>query len=208
MPDIDMGHAEERATDVAVGRRDNGAGALPKLARALRFAAAKHRRQRRKDADASPYINHPIDLLSILSEEGDVDCPDVLCAALLHDTIEDTDTSVEELRRTFGPRVSEIVVAVSDDKTLPKQERKRRQIQHAASARQEARLVKLADKIANLRDLQEYPPRDWDNARRLAYCNWALEVIDQLRGTHPGLEHLFDIAHARCVAMFAAVDDA
>jgi GTP diphosphokinase / guanosine-3',5'-bis(diphosphate) 3'-diphosphatase len=175
--------------------------ALPMLSRALRFAALKHRRQRRKDAEASPYINHPIAVLSILSEEAAVDSTHVLCAAVLHDTIEDTETSAEELEAAFGPDVLQTVLAVTDDKALPKAERKRQQILRASSASHEARLVKLADKIANLRDLADQPPHDWDAARRLAYCRWAADVIDQMRGTHAELERLFDLAHARCVAM-------
>lgn len=198
MPDSDLEVIDMQAADLP-----DSATLLPMLARALRFAATKHRLQRRKDSDASPYINHPIDLLSILSEEAGIDCPVVLCAALLHDTIEDTETSVEELRTHFGGDVCDVVLAVTDDKTLPKVERKRRQILHAASACHEARLVKLADKIANLRDLLEHPPHGWDAERRLAYCHWARQVIDQLRGTHADLEQLFDLAHARCVAAFA-----
>jgi len=177
---------------------------LPLLARALRFAADKHRDQRRKDAGASPYINHPIALLAILSDEAGVRCPNVLCAAVLHDTIEDTETTVEELTAGFGQVVCDIVLAVSDDKGLSKSERKRRQIQHAAELCHEAKLVKLADKIANLRDLVDSPPRDWDDARRQAYCEWARAVIDRLRGTHAELERLFDLVHARCAARFGS----
>lgn len=169
------------------------------LIRALRFAASKHRGQRRLDIHASPYINHPIAVLSILTEEGGVLEPAVLCAAVLHDTVEDTETTAEELESLFGPRVRDIVMAVSDDKTLPKAERKRLQIIHAAGASYEARLVKLADKIANLRDLAVCPPPGWDLARRREYCDWACRVVDQVRGTHEALERLFDQAHARCL---------
>ena len=177
---------------------------LPMLVSALRFAANKHRRQRRKDVQASPYINHPIAVLSILSEEAGVEMTEVLCAALLHDTIEDTETSPEELEAAFGRQVCEIVLAVSDDKRLSKAERKQLQISRAASSGPEARLVKLADKIANLRDLVDHPPHDWDMDRRLAYCEWARAVVEQMRGTHAELERLFDQAHARCVAAAAA----
>lgn len=207
MPDNDTRITEGRLADPLDGGENVGVKGLPMLARALRFAAHKHRDQRRKDADGSPYINHPIDLFSILSDEAGIDCTEVLCAALLHDTIEDTETSVEEMRANFGRGVCDIVLAVTDDKTLPKAERKHQQVLRAASARYEARLVKLADKIANLRDLLEHPPHDWDDARRVAYCNWAREVIDQLRGTHAGLEGLFDSVHARCIAIIASEDN-
>jgi guanosine-3',5'-bis(diphosphate) 3'-pyrophosphohydrolase len=177
---------------------------LPILVRALRFAAVKHRGQRRKDEQASPYINHPIAVLAILADEAGVTDIEVLCAGLLHDTIEDTKTTPSELERLFGPRVRDIVLAVSDDKDLPKAERKRRQILHAAQASREARLVKLADKTANLRDLLEHPPHRWDAARRHAYCEWALAVVEQIRGTHAELEALFDEAHGRCMAAVTA----
>jgi guanosine-3',5'-bis(diphosphate) 3'-pyrophosphohydrolase len=173
---------------------------LPLLIRALRFAAAKHRQQRRKDVDASPYINHPIEVMSILAVEAGIDDVEVLCAALLHDTIEDTETTGEELTAAFGEDIGATVLAVTDDKALPKVERKRRQVERAATASRAARLVKLADKIANLRDMVEHPPHTWDRNRRLEYCRWAAAVVDRLRGTHPGLEALFDQAHRDCLA--------
>ena len=114
---------------------------------ALSFAAHKHRDQRRKDVDASPYINHPISLADILTNEGGISDVDVICAALLHDTIEDTDTTTEELEAAFGTVITLIVVEVSDDTSLPRLERKRLQIEHAAHASDKAKLVKLADKI-------------------------------------------------------------
>jgi guanosine-3',5'-bis(diphosphate) 3'-pyrophosphohydrolase len=165
--------------------------------RALAFAAEKHRDQRRKDHFRSPYINHPIALVRVLCDEGGVTDPDVLCAALLHDTVEDTDTTQSELEAAFGSVISRIVVEVSDDKRLPKAERKRRQILHAGRASQAARLLKLADKICNLRDVDRSPPVGWDLARRQGYFDWAKAVIDQIRGTHPELEALFDAAYAR-----------
>src|SRR6185369_12298336 len=129
--------------------------------RAVEFAAEKHRDQRRKDSDASPYINHPIALANVLANEGGVFDPEVLCAALLHDTLEDTATTRAELDAAFGARIRSIVEEVTDDKSLPKAERKRLQIEHAASISREAQLVKLADKVCNLRDLAERPPAGW-----------------------------------------------
>ena len=170
---------------------------LALLFRALAFAAHKHRDQRRKDAEASPYINHPIALAEILAGEGGVTDAEVLAAALLHDTIEDTDTSPEELRAEFGERIAAMVAEVTDDKSLPKSERKRLQIVHAAGVSPGAKLVKLADKICNLRDVAERPPAKWDLQRRQEYFEWAKRVIDQLRGAHPGLEAAFDAAYRR-----------
>ncbi|MBK5964803.1 phosphohydrolase [Thiocystis minor] len=164
---------------------------------ALSFAAHKHRDQRRKDRDASPYINHPIALMRVLALEAGIQDPLVLGAALLHDTVEDTETTPEELAERFGPAIRDLVMEVTDDKALPKAERKRQQVLHAAGASEGARLVKLADKICNLRDVADNPPSGWDLARRQGYFDWSAEVIDQLRGTHPGLEAIFDAAYAR-----------
>src|SRR5436853_3238068 len=172
-------------------------GELALLLKALAFAAHKHRDQRRKDAEASPYINHPIALADVLVNEGGVTDTETLCAALLHDTVEDTATTHEELVDAFGSRIARIVAEVTDDKDLPKAERKRLQIEHAPHISREAKLVKLADKLVNLRDVAERPPAKWDLARRQEYFDWAKLVIDGLRGAHPRLEAAFDAAYAR-----------
>jgi len=170
---------------------------LPLLLRALAFAAHKHRDQRRKDAEASPYINHPIALAEVLAEEGAVADIEVLAAALLHDTIEDTATTAEELRAAFGARIAALVEEVSDDQSLEKADRKRLQIEHAAGLSAGAKLVKLADKICNLRDVAERPPAKWDLERRREYFDWAKRVVDRLRGAHPRLEAAFDAAYLK-----------
>jgi guanosine-3',5'-bis(diphosphate) 3'-pyrophosphohydrolase len=168
---------------------------LALLLKALAFAAHKHRDQRRKDPAASPYINHPIALADVLMNEGGVTDVEVLCAALLHDTVEDTATTPQELKDIFGPRIAGIVAEVTDDKALGKAERKRLQVEHAARLSPEAKLVKLADKICNLRDVAERPPATWDLARRREYFDWAKRVVDGLRGAHPRLEAAFDAAY-------------
>ena len=172
-------------------------GELALLLKALAFAAHKHRDQRRKDAEASPYINHPIELADVLVNEGGITDVEVLCAALLHDTVEDTDTTHEELANAFGSRIARVVAEVTDDKRLPKDERKRLQIEHAPTLSHEAKLVKLADKLCNLRDVAERPPAKWDLARRREYYDWAKRVVDGMRGTHARLEAAFDAAYAR-----------
>jgi guanosine-3',5'-bis(diphosphate) 3'-pyrophosphohydrolase len=169
---------------------------LPLIVRALEFAAHKHRDQRRKDALASPYINHPIALANVLVHEGKVEDPAVLSAALLHDTVEDTETTPAELREVFGEKIAGIVLEVTDDKNLLKAERKRLQIEHAAHLTREAKLVKLADKICNVRDVANHPPAKWDLTRRREYFEWAKAVVDQLRGVHSALEKKFDEAYA------------
>ena len=169
---------------------------LTLLLKALAFAADKHRHQKRKDAEASPYINHPIALANVLVDEGGVEDIEVLCAALLHDTIEDTDTTHEELVNAFGSRIAHIVAEVTDDKNLRSEERKRLQIEHAPKLSVEAKLVKLADKTCNLRDIVVRPPAKWDLTRRREYFDWAKRVVDGLRGVHPRLEAAFDAAFA------------
>ena len=163
---------------------------------ALEFAARKHRDQRRKDPEASPYINHPIALAHILWGGG-VEEPLVICAALLHDTVEDTETTEAELIERFGSRIASIVMEVTDDKSLDKPQRKQLQVDHAPHLTREAKLVKLADKIANVRDVGSSPPEDWPLERRREYFDWAKRVVDGLRGVHPQLEKIFDEAYAR-----------
>src|SRR6266581_996994 len=153
------------------------------LLKATSFAAEKHRNQRRKDADASPYINHPIALASLLKEHG-IDDVVVLCAALLHDTIEDTNTTADDLRREFGDDITAVVLEVTDDNTLGKMERKRLQIAQAGSTSKRAKLVKLADKNCNVRDIVSSPPAGWPLQRKLDYYAWAKAVVDEIRGTH------------------------
>jgi guanosine-3',5'-bis(diphosphate) 3'-pyrophosphohydrolase len=164
---------------------------------ALVFAADKHRDQRRKNADASPYINHPIALANVLVNEGRVTDPRVICAALLHDTIEDTETTVEEIHARFGPEVCGIVQEVSDDRTLSSFDRKRLQIEHAPGLSGGAKLVKLADKICNLRDVADNPPVGWSLVRKQEYFDWAKRVVDGMRGASGELEQAFDRAYAQ-----------
>jgi len=169
------------------------------LLRAALFATQKHSEQRRKDEKASPYINHPIHVAHLLATVGGVDDLDTLVAALLHDTIEDTDTTAAELASEFGERVAELVEEMSDDKSLPREERKRLQIEHAGEASGEAKRLKIADKIANVRDVAENPAQGWSIERRRGYVEWAAKVVDECRGVSPPLEARFDeaLANAR-----------
>ena len=164
---------------------------------AISFAADKHRNQRRKDIEASPYINHPIALANILANEAGIEDEKVLVAAILHDTIEDTETTTQELADLFGDDVTAIVLEVTDDKSLPKAERKRLQVEHAPTISRRAKLVKLADKIANLRDIAASPPADWPLQRQQEYFDWSKAVVDGLRGIHPTMERIFDESYKR-----------
>lgn len=162
------------------------------LLKAIAFAAEKHRHQRRKDPEASPYINHPIDLANVLLNEGGVSDTTALCAAILHDTLEDTQTTPEELAREFGGEIRDIVIEVTDNKKLKKHKRKELQVKHGPHLTTRAKLVKLADKICNLRDVATNPPLRWPLKRRIEYFDWAKAVIDNLRGANPRLEAVFD----------------
>jgi guanosine-3',5'-bis(diphosphate) 3'-pyrophosphohydrolase len=164
--------------------------------KAAAFAAEKHRNQRRKDAEGSPYINHPIQLAYILVQAR-VEDPIVLAAALLHDTIEDTETTQDEIEIVFGHEISNIVGECTDDKNLAKAERKQAQVDHAATISPRAKLVKLADKIANVSDIIGAPPAGWSLERKREYFDWAKRVVDNLRGVHPTLEARFDAEYAK-----------
>ena len=161
------------------------------ILKAAHFAAQKHRDQRRKDKEVSPYINHPISVAKIISEIGNIEDPEVLAAALLHDTIEDTKTTPEELIDDFGERVCSLVQEVTDDKTLPKLERKQRQIDHAKEISGDAAIIKLGDKIANVTDITNTPPTDWDSNRQLEYFDWAEKVINNCPKVNTSLEKYF-----------------
>jgi guanosine-3',5'-bis(diphosphate) 3'-pyrophosphohydrolase len=164
------------------------------LIRALSFASVKHRKQRRKDAESSPYINHPIAVASVLSTECAMADEQILVAAILHDTVEDTETTFDELGELFGAAVMELVRELTDDKTLSKEERKRLQILHAHTASPGAKQLKIADKICNIRDIQANPPAGWSLQRRRDYIEWSIQVVDACRGVNPCLERAFDEA--------------
>jgi guanosine-3',5'-bis(diphosphate) 3'-pyrophosphohydrolase len=161
-----------------------------RLLEAASFAADKHRDQRRKDVDATPYINHPLTVGRILAEAG-VEDVEVLMAGILHDTIEDTDTTPEELAQRFGERVCGLVLEVTDDKSLDKLERKRLQVIKAPSKTDDAKMIKMADKIANLRDLKT-PPVGWSEARVGAYIQFAEMVACGCKGANPVLDAMFE----------------
>ena len=167
------------------------------LLQAVNFAADKHRDQRRKGVESSPYINHPIQVAELIVRVGDVDDLAVLIAAVLHDTVEDTETTFDEIEKAFGLEVRDLVAEVTDDKSLPKAERKKRQVEHTAQISGRAKLVKIADKTCNVRDVTHSPPEDWDMRRRTEYFDWASQVVDACRGTNQHLERYFDETLAR-----------
>jgi guanosine-3',5'-bis(diphosphate) 3'-pyrophosphohydrolase len=175
---------------------------MANLLKALEFASRKHSTQRRKDKEASPYINHPIAVAHLLADTGGVTDLVTLIAAVLHDTIEDTKTTAVELEAQFGPTVRKVVEEVTDDKLLEKAVRKQWQVDHAPHLSSEAKAIKLADKIANVQDVTDAPPAHWDRARRIDYLDWTEKVVAGCRGTNAPLEKLYDEVLQRGRAKF------
>ncbi|MBN2062731.1 MAG: bifunctional (p)ppGpp synthetase/guanosine-3',5'-bis(diphosphate) 3'-pyrophosphohydrolase [Deltaproteobacteria bacterium] len=162
------------------------------LLKSLEFAAEKHRNDRRKGADRSPYINHPIEVASILANIGGVYNISILAAAILHDTIEDTDTSPNEVEKAFGREICSMVKEVTDDKSLSRVKRKRLQVENAPLLSTAAKLIEIADKISNIREVTDNPPSRWSLKRRREYVDWAERVVAGCRGVNQGLETFFD----------------
>jgi GTP diphosphokinase / guanosine-3',5'-bis(diphosphate) 3'-diphosphatase len=161
------------------------------LLKAALYAARKHLGQTRKGENSAPYINHPIEVASFIAEIGGIENETVLAAALLHDTVEDTDAKAEELQELFGEEVTSIVLEVTDDKSLPKLQRKQLQVEQAVSLSPEAKLIRIADKISNIQDITYSPPKRWSKKRREKYLDWAEKVVGQCNNTNPALEKHF-----------------
>jgi guanosine-3',5'-bis(diphosphate) 3'-pyrophosphohydrolase len=168
------------------------------------FAARRHVNQRRKGATSEPYLNHLAEVAMLLAGATEGRDPGLVAAGFLHDTLEDTPTEYEELVARFGEDVADLVAAVTDDKGLPKAERKRLQVETAPKKSERARLLKIADKISNLRSIATSPPADWDATRALEYIDWAERVVAGCRGLNPNLERLFDAAAADARAAIRA----
>lgn len=161
---------------------------MNRILQATDFAAKKHSAQRNKNAEASPYINHPIEVAFLLASVGGVDDEDILIAALLHDTIEDTQTTRDEIVALFGEAVAALVVECTDDMSLPKVERKRLQVEHAPEKSSGAKMIKIADKTSNLRTILSDPPEDWPVRRQYDYFVWAEQVVAGLLGQNKALD--------------------
>lgn len=161
------------------------------ILQAVEFAEKKHRGQTRKNSEKTPYISHPLSVAKTIAEIGGVTDTDIIVAALLHDTVEDTDTELEDLIELFGSTVANLVKEVTDDKSLPKQERKERQVEHATHISSGAACIKLGDKICNCGDVINDPPSDWDKTRRREYLDWAKRVIDNCGKANDSLHDHF-----------------
>ncbi len=166
---------------------------------AANFAAIKHSSQRRKDKEQTPYINHAIGVAQILAQEGGVVDPIVLQAALLHDTVEDTDTTLTEISELFGDKVAAIVAEVTSDMTLVREERKRLQVESAPSKSPEAKLIKMADKLYNLRDLRRQVPVGWTAERVRGYFEWSKRVTDSCAHVNPRLAAALDELYKKLI---------
>ncbi|VDL76230.1 unnamed protein product [Nippostrongylus brasiliensis] len=175
-PDLDE---EEEKPKSSKAFMDHGPEDLALLVKAADFAARRHRHQKRKDHGGTPYINHPIGVAYILTNEAKVYDAVTLAAAVLHDTVEDTKTTLEEIKEEFGQEVHDIVKECTDDKSLPKDKRKKAQIENAPHHSHKAKLVHLADKLYNLRDLERATPIGWDRRRVKEYFKWSKEVGDR-----------------------------
>lgn len=173
------------------------------LAKAWRVAAERHVHQRRKGESQEPYVNHLAEVADLVAQATDGSDARLVAAAVLHDTIEDTDLSREELASEFGEDVARLVLEVTDDKSLPKQSRKRLQVEHAPHISARAKILKLADKTSNIRAMASSPPKDWPLARRQEYLAWARSVVAALGGANPWLERQFSEAAGQLETLLA-----
>jgi guanosine-3',5'-bis(diphosphate) 3'-pyrophosphohydrolase len=172
---------------------------LIRLTRAFDFAARWHTDQRRKGVKAEPYINHLAEVALLVSESTDGADANLVLAAVLHDTIEDTEATFDDLVTNFGQDVAELVKEVTDDKKIHKSQRKRLQVEHAPHLSLRARAIKIADKVSNLRSMLHSPPVDWSDERRRRYFAWAKAVVAGARGVNPAIEAAFDAEYERAI---------
>jgi guanosine-3',5'-bis(diphosphate) 3'-pyrophosphohydrolase len=172
------------------------------ITRAMEFGAHKHTDQKRKGARAEPYVNHLVEVARLLADATSGEDPALGAAGLLHDTLEDTYTTFEELEREFGAEIAGLVQEVTDNKKLEKADRKRLQVETAGKKSPRARLIKIADKTSNLRSILASPPTDWSTQRKREYFDWAAQVVARCRGINAQLEELFDRAYAEGIARF------
>jgi (p)ppGpp synthase/HD superfamily hydrolase len=173
------------------------AAPVERILAAARFASEKHSAQRRKGAAAEPYINHLIEVAQLIAGSSEQLDTNLVMAGFLHDTIEDTGTTAEELERAFGNDITTLVVEMTDDKSLPKEVRKSLQIENAPHRSIRAQVIKLADKISNLRSLLASPPATWSAERKREYFAWSRRVVDALSAPNPILKAEFDRTFAK-----------
>ncbi|MFZ5940513.1 MAG: HD domain-containing protein [Bacteroidota bacterium] len=168
--------------------------------KALEFATEHHKFQRRKGYNRVPYINHPVKVAALLAQFGEMDTV-ILCAALLHDVLEDTPATSDQLTGLFGEEICSIVLELTDDMSLPKYRRKKLQVEHAPFLSEKAKKIKIADKTSNMSDLISYPI-NWSVERKAEYFLWAARVVEGCRGVNAGLEARFDETYLKGLKEF------
>jgi len=171
--------------------------AVQRILEAAQFAARHHATQKRKGEAGEPYINHLIEVAELIVSNSDLLDTNLVMAAFLHDVVEDTAVTPQELEQRFGHDVLSLVMEVTDDKSLPKEMRKAKQIENAHQQSPRAQILKLADKISNLRALLSSPPANWSVQRKLEYFEWARAVVSRLTDPNPALKAEFDRTYAR-----------
>lgn len=164
------------------------------VSEAYAFAAERHVQQRRKGDKEEPYINHLVEVAALVAAATEGKDPNLTAAAVLHDTLEDTQTRFEELEERFNRDVADLVAEVTDDKSLPKKTRKDLQVANTPKKSSRAKIIKIADKISNLRSLLNSPPGNWSEERKKIYLDWARQVVEGARGVNAWLEDIFDDA--------------
>jgi GTP diphosphokinase / guanosine-3',5'-bis(diphosphate) 3'-diphosphatase len=174
---------------------------ITKFVDAVEFAAEKHKLQRRKGYLKIPYINHPVKVCKILTGCGETD-ENLLLAAILHDTLEDTDTTSTELLNLFGDKVTSIVLEVTDNMDLPEKTRKNLQVTNASILSHQASLIRIADKIANINDIVNYP-LNWTKKRKLKYLEWANDVFQNCKGKNAKLDEIFEDLYLKAKRIIA-----
>jgi (p)ppGpp synthase/HD superfamily hydrolase len=175
----------------------DGLNAVRQVLAAAHFAAARHAPQRRKGILGEPYVNHLLEVAELLASTADELDTNLIVAALLHDTIEDAGVTRAELAERFGEDVAALVVEVSDDKSLPSEARKARQVEGAARKSARAQALGAADKISNLRSILSSPPADWSFERRVEYVRWARQVVGRFGQLNGPLAAEFQVTGAK-----------
>jgi GTP diphosphokinase / guanosine-3',5'-bis(diphosphate) 3'-diphosphatase len=179
--------------------------AVHDILKAAHFAAIKHTNQSRKGLAAEPFINHLLEVAELVSSTLSEPDTNLTVAALLHDSIEDAAATKEELVQIFGTDVAALVGEVTDDKLLPKADRKRLQIDNAPNKSVRAQAITLADKVSNLRSMFSDPPTDWTTERKREYFEWAKQVVDRLTAPNPILKKEFECLYQNSVSAGSVV---
>jgi guanosine-3',5'-bis(diphosphate) 3'-pyrophosphohydrolase len=174
------------------GERPGSDASVKRVLAAARFAAEKHARQKRKGANGEPYFNHLVEVAELVAASSENVDVELVMAALLHDTVEDTGVTLQELEERFGSDVAGLVAEVTDDKSLPQEKRKDLQVQNAHKKSERAQVLKLADKISNLRSILSSPPVGWSLERKRQYFEWARQVVSRLSAPNPFLKAEFE----------------